>query len=77
MAQLTRGQRLSEAAIVTSANLVARGQGDEACATLERLLVSAPPGFAGWTIPVEPLLAPLRGSAPFERVLAILAERAA
>lgn len=77
VAQLTRGQRLSEAAIVTAANLAARGQGDEACATLERLLVSAPPGFAGWTIPVEPLLAPLRGSAPFERVLAILAERAA
>jgi DNA-binding winged helix-turn-helix (wHTH) protein len=75
--QLTQGRRMSEAAIVSAADLAACGQIDAAAATLERLVVSAPPGFAGWTIPVEPLLAPLHGSAAFDRVLAILAERAA
>jgi DNA-binding winged helix-turn-helix (wHTH) protein len=77
IAQLTRGHRFSEAALVAAADLASRGRIDEGAATLERLLVSAPPGFAGWTIPIEPLLAPLHGSAAFDRVLAILAERAA
>jgi DNA-binding winged helix-turn-helix (wHTH) protein len=77
IAELTRGHRRSEAAIVSAADLVARGRGGEASAMLEQLLITAPPGFAGWTIPIDPLLAPLRGSAAFERVLAILAERAA
>jgi DNA-binding winged helix-turn-helix (wHTH) protein len=77
LAQLTQGRRVSEAAIVSAADLAACGQIDAAATMLERLLVSAPPGFAGWTIPVEPLLAPLHGTAAFDRVLAILAERAA
>jgi DNA-binding winged helix-turn-helix (wHTH) protein/Flp pilus assembly protein TadD len=75
--QLMQGRRVSEAAIVSAADLASCGQMEAAAATLERLLASAPPGFAGWTIPIEPLLAPLHGSPAFGRVLAILAERAA
>jgi len=44
--------------------------------TLGQLLSSAPPGAAGWTLPVEPLLAPLRTDPAFQIVLARLAERA-
>jgi hypothetical protein len=77
LVQLLHGHRIAEAAIVSAADLAARGAAGEAAATLERLLVAAPPGFAGWTIPIEPLLTPLHGTPAFDRVLAILAERAA
>jgi hypothetical protein len=43
---------------------------------IERFLVAAPPGFAGWTIPVEPWLRGLSGTQAFTRVLLTLAERA-
>ena len=37
---------------------------------------SAPPGFAGWTLPVEPFLRQLTDSKAFAPVFALLAERA-
>jgi DNA-binding winged helix-turn-helix (wHTH) protein len=77
LAQLVRGHRVAEAAIVTAADLASRGAMDDAAIGLEHMLVAAPRGFAGWTIPIEPLLAPLHGTPAFDRVLAILAERAA
>ena len=43
---------------------------------LSRLLASAPPGPAGWTIPVDPFLQGLRGTEGFAQVLAALAQRA-
>jgi len=39
-------------------------------------LMEAPGGFAGWTIPVEPLLQPLEGTAAYQQILERLAERA-
>jgi DNA-binding winged helix-turn-helix (wHTH) protein len=77
IAQLRAGGRLAEAAIADAADLTSRGCLEQACRALEQLLTEAPPGFAGWTIPVEPLLMPLHGTPAFDRVLAILAERAA
>jgi hypothetical protein len=52
------------------------GQQDAAIEALRQLLVEAPPGFAGWTIPIEPLLAPIGGTTRFQAVLRHLAARA-
>jgi DNA-binding winged helix-turn-helix (wHTH) protein/tetratricopeptide (TPR) repeat protein len=49
---------------------------EAAIRALARLLAEAPAGFAGWTMPVEPLLTPLRGDAAFRAQLARLADRA-
>ena len=53
-----------------------RGAPDRAVSVLERLLESAEPSYAGWTIPIEPLLAPVRAVPGFGSVLGRLAERA-
>ena len=76
MAELDKGGRIAEAAVTRASALVLRGRADEAVAQLDRLLYEPPAAFAGWTIPVEPLLGPLRRTAGFDRVLARLADRA-
>ena len=55
---------------------VLHGLADDACRRLAVLVESAPPGFAGWTIPVEPAFATLRGREDFQVMLRLLAERA-
>jgi DNA-binding winged helix-turn-helix (wHTH) protein/Flp pilus assembly protein TadD len=65
-----------EAALVESQMLAAEGKTEEAGAVLCRLLESAPPGFAGWTLPIEPLLNQMHGTKEFTVVLQRLAERA-
>jgi hypothetical protein len=75
--ELAAGGRLIDAALVGAAVHAARGDHAGAIAVLDRLLTSAPPGAAGWIIPVDPMLAPLRSSPGFESVLAKLAARAA
>jgi hypothetical protein len=70
------GARPIEAALVESQILAIEGKPDAASATLCRLLESAPPGFAAWTIPVEPWLHQLYGTKEFTGVLHRLAERA-
>jgi hypothetical protein len=65
-----------EASMVTAFAHVASGRPAEAIATLDQFLSEAPPGLAGWTIPVEPLFAQLNSEPGFQRVLARLAERA-
>jgi DNA-binding winged helix-turn-helix (wHTH) protein/tetratricopeptide (TPR) repeat protein len=73
---LERQDRRTEAAMASAfAHAIARNP-DRAIGTLETLLASAPPGPSGWTLPVEPLLATLRGTPAFDAVLARLAERA-
>ena len=52
--------RTADAAVATAAADVLAGDHAAAVRTLSRLLAEASPGFPGWTIPVEPLLAPLR-----------------
>jgi tetratricopeptide (TPR) repeat protein len=76
IAELAEGQRLIEAAMVQAAAETTQGQADAACATLERLLVTAPPGQAGWQIPIDPALAPLRSHPHYPRIVALLAARA-
>jgi adenylate cyclase len=72
---LTRTRPI-EAATVQAQVLAARGDASGASAVLSRLLTEAPPGFAGWTLPVEPFLRSLRGTKPFAAVLTRLAQRA-
>ena len=75
-AELDKGGRIAEAAVTRASALVLLGRSDEAVGQLDRLLTDAPSAFAGWTIPVEPLLEPLGRSAGFDRVLTRLADRA-
>ncbi len=65
-----------EAALVEAQLQTARGDQAGAVATLRRLLADAPPGFAAWTLPVEPFLQDLHGLPAFAQILTRLAERA-
>ncbi len=76
IAELARTGRLSEAALLTAFAHVVRGRPTEALLVVDRLLTDAPPGFPGWTIPIDPLLRPLHGQPAFDAVLARLADRA-
>ena len=76
IAELARGGRLLEAALLSAMSSVARGRPEEAIAALNRLLAEAPPGFPGWTIPIEPVFKPLHAKPEFAGILARLAARA-
>jgi DNA-binding winged helix-turn-helix (wHTH) protein/Tfp pilus assembly protein PilF len=65
-----------EAALVRAQLLTARHDTEGAAAVLAQLLAEAPPGFAGWTIPVEPFLRDLHGTTRFSAVLNRLRQRA-
>src|SRR5262249_12969304 len=66
-----------EAAIVRAQALVAQDKHQEAVATLNGLLDEAPPGFAAWTLGVEPFLRQLQETEEFARIRGRLASRAA
>jgi len=76
IADFERAHRTVDGAIVRAGELVVVGQFEEALQTLSRLLADEPPGSAGWSIPIEPLFAPLRHLPGFETLLATLATRA-
>jgi tetratricopeptide (TPR) repeat protein len=71
-----RGNRPIEAAIVQAQALAIEGQSEEAGAVLCKALDDAPPGFAAWTIPIEPFLLQLSGTTAFTAALGRLATRA-
>ena len=50
-----------------------KGENDQAVSLLKRLVDRPEVPYTGWTIPIEPLFAPLRQTADFEAVLATLA----
>lgn len=74
--ELRANGRTTEATIAAALCHMVAGRSFEAIETLDQLLAHAPPGFAGWTIPIEPLLAPVRGVASCRAVLSRLARRA-
>ena len=74
--ELARTERRVEAALVTAGRDLVEGRADEALATLDRLLTTAPAGPAGWIIPVDPMLTALRESAGKPALFAKLASRA-
>ena len=75
-ADLQRVHRKVDAAIMQAGELVVRGRLDAALQALSRMLADTPPGSAGWSIPIEPLFAPLRNLPAFEALLATLGTRA-
>lgn len=76
VASLRRGGRESEAALAEAALAAATGQADRAVAALAALAGRSEPPFAGWTIPIDPLLDPLRSRPDFQPILTGLARRA-
>jgi DNA-binding winged helix-turn-helix (wHTH) protein/tetratricopeptide (TPR) repeat protein len=73
---LKRGGRGGEASLAEAFHYAVRGRPDDAVAAMHRLLDKAELSFAGWTIPVEPLLETLRRTAGFQGILTRLAEKA-
>jgi DNA-binding winged helix-turn-helix (wHTH) protein/Tfp pilus assembly protein PilF len=71
-----RASKPIEAALATGALLAVQGDQAQAAAVLGQVLEEAPPGFAGWELPVQPLLRHLAETPPIRAILARLAERA-
>jgi tetratricopeptide (TPR) repeat protein len=65
-----------EAALVRSHLLATDGRAADASVVLCTMLDGAPPGFAGWTLPIEPLLLQPGSAEAFAPALARLSERA-
>ena len=76
IAELDRTGRRLEATGLGAMVSVVRGRPSDAIALLDRLLAEAPPGFPGWTIPIEPLFKPLHAQPEFAALLSRLADRA-
>ena len=74
--QLRRGGRTVEAELMTAGTAAIETRTEDAVATLERMLREAPPGAAGWSIPIEPLLEKLRSAPSFGQIRHLLARRA-
>jgi DNA-binding winged helix-turn-helix (wHTH) protein/Flp pilus assembly protein TadD len=68
--------RAAEAAVATAFRHVVCHRPADAIDVLNQLLIAAPPGFAGWSIPVEPFFSELVATPAFSPVLRRLAERA-
>jgi TolB-like protein len=73
---LRKGGRGSEATIAQAFLNTATGRESDAINCLRTLLERADLPFTGWTIPVEPLLAPLGPQRGFHEILQALAARA-
>jgi DNA-binding winged helix-turn-helix (wHTH) protein/Tfp pilus assembly protein PilF len=71
-----RGARPIEAGFAEGQQLAVAGRLEDASATLCRALDRAPAGFAGWTLPVEPLLKQMIDNKAFSPVATRLAGRA-
>jgi tetratricopeptide (TPR) repeat protein len=67
---------LTEAGVLQASIYAARADASAACEVLLRVLQQAPPGPSGWSIPIEPGLAPLRDSPAAVAVLTLLSSRA-
>jgi DNA-binding winged helix-turn-helix (wHTH) protein len=77
IADLTKHDRLVEAALVSAGAQIAGDEVDRAVQTLDQLLTSAPAGPSGWIIPIDPMLAAIRDHAGKPALFAKLAARAA
>ena len=73
---IVKAHRPVEGAMASAQLLAANGRAGEAIQTLNRLIDEAPPGFAGWTIPIEPLLRQAAEHAGFDGMRERLARRA-
>ncbi|MDO8680261.1 MAG: winged helix-turn-helix domain-containing protein [Acidobacteriota bacterium] len=76
IADLMRGERHVEAALVSAGQRIVEGQTAAAMELLDRMLADAPAGPAGWIIPVDPMLEAVRVAPGYPELLAKLAARA-
>ncbi len=74
--ELIDADRHADAALLSIAEDAWRGRNPEAVTALTRFIDHAPPGSAGWSVPVDPMLAPIRHAPGLERILSRLASRA-
>lgn len=74
--RLARGPRLQETTLLRAMLLAHAGQPAEGLERLSRLVRDAPAGLTGWTIPIEPLLAPIRSLPAYRELAMVLAARA-
>ena len=65
-----------EAQLMTAGIAAVETQPAEAISSLQRMLTESPTGPAGWSIPIDPLLASLKAAPAFGEVLHHLARRA-
>ncbi len=77
VADLDRADRHVEAALVAAGAAIVAGDIDRAVDVLDRLLTTAPPGPAGWMIPIDPMLAGICEHRGKSGLFAKLAARAA
>ena len=75
IAGMTANKRV-QAGIARSALLAARGDAEGSAAALDAVLSSAPPGFAGWQVPVLPMFREVAETTAVKAVFERLAERA-
>lgn len=68
--------RRAEALYLAACAAVAHDERDSAIAHLDRFLELDPPSYLGWTLPIDPFLAPIRDLDGFPAVLERLAARA-
>jgi adenylate cyclase len=73
---LRRGGRTGEACLADAFRHGVRHREEDALATLRGLLERPELPFTGWTLPIEPLLDPIRDRPGFGEILATLAGRA-
>ena len=73
---LQKAGRNIDVLILGAAEEVVRDRPVDALNKLQGLLADAPAGSAGWTIPIEPLFAPLRALPEYTGLIATLAARA-
>jgi DNA-binding winged helix-turn-helix (wHTH) protein len=65
-----------QAGLAKGALMAAQGDVTGAATVLDGVLSTAPPGFAGWQLPIQPLLREVAEKAPIKAVLGRLADRA-
>jgi len=68
--------RTTEALMASAFWHIVSSRQEDGVAALSKLLNDATPGFAGWTMPIEPLLIPVRSTSAYEAVLRRLGDRA-
>jgi hypothetical protein len=73
---LRHDHRDAEAALASAGMKIVDGDAAAATADLDQLLVTAPPGPAGWIIPIDPMLAGLHENPGKDALFARLAARA-
>jgi adenylate cyclase len=73
---LRRGGRSGEATIAEAFHHAVSRRPDDAVAALKGLVDRPELPFSGWTIPIEPLFAPMRKTPAFKAVLVTLAQHA-